>query len=142
LTLGVADINMKERQDASIWRRNMSAMSSLGIDQLDVGQRLGLVREILSSIGTGSSVGATGSERRAFDALGQVIEITEEIFGVPVVVESDCDPEHPNEKYVRFCVEVADDTSTILARELEWARRMANIEPKWDAFRLSIKPKA
>jgi hypothetical protein len=119
-------------------------MNSLGIDQLDVGQRLGLVREILSSIGNGASAESAGadSERRAFDALGKVIAVTEEIFGVPVVVESDCDPEYPTEKYVRFCVEVADEIPAILAKELEWARRMATIEPKWDAFRLSIKPKA
>lgn len=79
------------------------------------------------------------SDKKAFDALGEIIDITSELFGSRVEVTRDADPEYPDERYVRFTVKVSGSVAEILEKEAEWARRIAKVDPKWDAFRLSIQ---
>jgi hypothetical protein len=82
--------------------------------------------------------GQYAAERRAFDALFRLVEITTELFGT-VTLKHDYDPEYPSDRYLVFCVTVSADRERILALEDEWTRRVAKVEPKWEAFRLFVE---
>lgn len=123
----------------------MSAMlSSLGIDQLDVAQRLGLVHEILASVGSGA-VAAEFSQQEArqhaLSTLTEVIAVTADIFAEPVTIKEDCDPDHPEHRYVVFVVSPAGDAAELLAKEQLWIERTSQAAADWQDFRLSVRPK-
>ncbi len=82
------------------------------------------------------------AERMAFEALRKIIAATTEIFGEDVHVKESCDPEFPEEKYVVFSVSARGNAREIVAQEAEWVRRVRDVAPAWDAFRLSIRPTA
>jgi hypothetical protein len=75
----------------------------------------------------------------AFEAFRQIVEVTAEVFQQEPRIKPDYDPEFPTDKYVVLIVETRLDRKAILEKEAEWTRRIARVEPKWDAFRLSIK---
>jgi hypothetical protein len=81
------------------------------------------------------------AQERAFGALQQVVRITREVFGDPVLVTETSDPEFPEEKYLTLTTESTGDNSTVLAMESEWVRRVSRLDTLWHGFRLSIKRK-
>jgi len=75
------------------------------------------------------------------EVLDEVVAITAEIFGSPVIVKEDYDPEEANEKYTVLSVEV-DDVASALAKEQEWVSRVESISAVWHSFRLSLSIRA
>jgi hypothetical protein len=88
---------------------------------------------------TGAGGSARNEQRRAFDAFRQIVEITADVFQQQPKIKPDYDPEFPGDKYVVLIVETPLDRNSILEKEAEWTHRVASVEPKWDAFRLSIR---
>ena len=76
---------------------------------------------------------------RAYSGIQKVVDATTELFGKNVLVESDCDPEFPDDRYTVFRVEAP--VSTAIQLEEEWVRRVNAIVKGADTFRLSIVPK-
>lgn len=124
----------------------MSAtMNSLGIDRLDIDERLGLVREILTSIGNGSNAPAPAidlqeARQHALSTLTEVIAVTSEVFAGPVTVKEDFDPEHPEHRYVVFVVSAEGNATELLAKERLWLERTSQAAADWQDFRLSLRP--
>ena len=87
-----------------------------------------------------------GAERpaqiAAFETLRKIIAVTSEIFGEQVQVKESCDPDFPEERYVVFSVIADGDPQATVAQEREWVRRVSDVAPDWDGFRLSIRPNA
>ena len=79
------------------------------------------------------------AERQAFRAFGEVIRITNELFG-DVQVKETCDPEFADEKYVVLIVRVKGSTKQLLALEEEWVEKVSKVAKNWESFRLSIRP--
>jgi hypothetical protein len=83
------------------------------------------------------------TEPSSFDGFTEVIRITKEMFGQfgGVEVDTTHDPEYPDEKYVVFTAMVEGDNRTLLRFEDEWIRRVADVIPRWNAFRLRLRRK-
>jgi len=104
------------------------------IDSLDRGLRSSVL-ECESALVKSAAASA------AFNAFTQIISITSDIFQVHPTVEVTCDPEYPADRYIVFTVEAFGSISEIVSLESKWASRIAQVTPRWDAFRLSIKRK-
>lgn len=68
----------------------------------------------------------------------EVVALTRELFGSQITVERCNDPEFPTESYFAFTVDASGDPAPFHALELEWARRMARLEPQTTDIRLRI----
>lgn len=79
------------------------------------------------------------AERRAFRAFGEVIRITNELFGEVHVKESH-DPEFADDKYVLFIVRARGSAQELLALENKWVEQVSKIARSWESFRLSLRP--
>lgn len=79
------------------------------------------------------------AERRAFRAFGEVIRVTNELFGDVHVKESH-DPEFADEKYVVFIVRVRGSAQELLALENKWVDQVRKVARNWESFRLSLRP--
>lgn len=94
---------------------------------------------------TVSIVEQTGShdndaaERRAFCAFGEIIRITNELFG-DVRVKETFDPEFADDKYVVFIVYAKGSAKELLALEENWIERVSKVARNWESFRLSLRP--
>ena len=80
-------------------------------------------------------------QRAAFQTLLQVVDITSEIFGDDVRIKSAVSPDFSSERYVCLTAETNGDNASILAKEAEWAGRIATVKPVWDGFKLRVKRK-
>lgn len=78
------------------------------------------------------------ARENAFRDMQRVVDATTEIFGGEVRVRSDCDPEHPDDRFIVFEVIVGDGSEAALRLEDEWVRRVTSIVPGIGLFRLSI----
>jgi hypothetical protein len=81
------------------------------------------------------------AERRAFRAFGEVIRVTNELFGDVHVKESH-DPEFADDKYVLLIVRARGSAQELLALENKWIEQVRKIARNWDSFRLSLRPLA
>ncbi|HET6881294.1 MAG TPA: hypothetical protein VFI31_14125 [Pirellulales bacterium] len=75
------------------------------------------------------------------DALERAKELSCQIFGAPVAIEMNRDPEYPQDEFTLLVVEPSGDIERLLELECEWIRRMAEIVPGLTSFRLAIRPK-
>lgn len=86
-------------------------------------------------------VGENGddAEKRAFRAFGEVIRVTNELFGDVHVKESH-DPEFADDKYVLLIVRARGNAQELLALENKWIEQVSKIARNWESFRLSLRP--
>lgn len=79
------------------------------------------------------------AERRAFRSFGEVIRITNELFG-DVSVKESSDPEFVDEKFVVFVVRAKGSSKELLALEDKWVEQVRKVARNWESFRLSLRP--
>lgn len=96
-----------------------------------------IVISVQTSAPGGTASMPPGLDGRAGDSLKSVLNITRELFGREVLVQEDCDPESPDDKYVVFAVDVADADSAVRL-EREWVKRVRPVSSRWPNFRLSL----
>jgi hypothetical protein len=113
----------------------VAEMSDIREEITKLGSRLEAVEARLGSNGT---VVPTAD---LADVLAQVRQITQEIFPGACTFTSECDPEHPDDRYVVVNVEATGDPKEIVDRGCVWDQRIRQLRlDLWDTLRLVVLP--
>ena len=96
---------------------------------------------VVGSLANVESVGFQHAQQNAFSALLQIVDITTEIFGEDVSIKATSSPDSAADRYVCLTAATEGDNEAILTKESEWVRRISEVAPVWDGFKLRVKRK-